>query len=99
MDLGPRNPRNPLFQSKIGQAKDGRDKGLFMKITRVLTSTIAAVVIAGALLMTPAADNARVLVSVGIATPVIPVYAQPVDPGYGYIWTPGYWAYGDDGYY
>jgi len=70
-----------------------------MKITRVLTSTILAVAIAGALLFTPAAANARVFVSVGIAPPVIPVYAQPIAPGYGYIWTPGYWAYGDDGYY
>ncbi len=70
-----------------------------MKITRVLMSTILAVAIAGALLFTPTAANARVFVSVGFAPPVIPVYAQPIAPGYGYIWTPGYWAYGDDGYY
>jgi len=70
-----------------------------MKITRVLTSTIAAFAIAGALLTTPTAANAAVFVSVGIAPPLIPVYAQPIAPGYGYIWTPGYWAYGDDGYY
>ena len=54
-------------------------------------------VIAGALLMAPAAANAAVFVGIGIAPPVIPVYAQPIAPGYGYIWTPGYWAYGDDG--
>jgi hypothetical protein len=47
----------------------------------------------------PAAAHARVFVSVAIAPPVIPVYAQPLAPGDGYIWTPGYWAYGDDGYY
>jgi hypothetical protein len=70
-----------------------------MKITRVLMSTVLAVAIAGALLFTPTAANARVFVSVGFAPPVIPVYAQPIAPGYGYIWTPGYWAYGDDGYY
>jgi uncharacterized membrane protein YgcG len=70
-----------------------------MKITRVLMSTMLAVAIAGALLLTPTAANARVFVSVGFAPPVIPVYAQPIAPGYGYIWTPGYWAYGDDGYY
>ena len=70
-----------------------------MKITRVLKSTIVAAVIAGALLMAPAAANARVFISVGIAPPPIPVYEQPFAPGYGYIWTPGYWAYGDDGYY
>jgi hypothetical protein len=70
-----------------------------MKITRVLQSTILAATIAGALLMTPTAVNARVFVSVGFAPPAIPVYVQPVAPAYGYIWTPGYWAYGDDGYY
>ena len=70
-----------------------------MKITRVLQSTFLAVAIAGVLLMTPTAANARVFVSVGFAPPLIPVYAQPIAPGYGYIWTPGYWAYGDDGYY
>jgi hypothetical protein len=70
-----------------------------MKITRVLQSTILAVAIVGALLITPTAANARVFVSVGFAPPLIPVYEQPLAPGYGYIWTPGYWAYGDDGYY
>ncbi len=47
----------------------------------------------------PAASHAGVIISVGIAPPVLPVYAQPVIPGDGYIWTPGYWAYGDAGYY
>jgi hypothetical protein len=70
-----------------------------MNITRVLKSTIGAAVLAGALVLAPTAANAGVFVSVGIAPPVIPVYAQPIAPGYGYIWTPGYWAYGDDGYY
>jgi hypothetical protein len=70
-----------------------------MKITQVFKSSVVAMVIAGALLMAPAAANAAVFVGVGIAPPVIPVYAQPIAPGYGYIWTPGYWAYGDDGYY
>jgi len=70
-----------------------------MRIARVFKSTLVAAVIAGALLLwAPTAANARVFVSVGIAPPLIPVYAQPIAPGYGYIWTPGYWAYGDDGY-
>lgn len=45
--------------------------------------------------------NAQVSVgvSVGIAPPALPVYAQPPCPGDGYIWTPGYWAWGPDGYY
>jgi hypothetical protein len=70
-----------------------------MKITRILTSTVLAMAIAGALFMTPATASARVFVSVGIAPPPIPIYAQPIAPGDGYIWAPGYWAYGDDGYY
>jgi uncharacterized membrane protein YgcG len=92
-------PRNPRFESTIGQARDRRDKGKFMKITRVFKSTLVAMVMAGALLLTaPAAAHAAVFVGVGIAPPAIPVYAQPIAPGYGYIWTPGYWAYGPDGY-
>jgi hypothetical protein len=70
-----------------------------MKITRVLKTTIAAAVIAGALLLAPSAANAAVFISAGIAPPAIPIYTQPIAPGYGYIWTPGYWAYGDAGYY
>jgi len=70
-----------------------------MKITQVFKSTIVAMVIAGALLMVPAAANAAVFVGVGIAPPAIPFYEQPVAPGYGYIWTPGYWAWDGNEYY
>ncbi len=52
-----------------------------------------------AMMAVPAASFAGVFLSVGIAPPPLPVYAQPVCPGPNYIWTPGYWAYGDDGYY
>src|SRR5208282_1920353 len=38
-------------------------------------------------------------VSITIAPPFLPIYAQPEIPAPGYIWTPGYWAYGPDGYY
>jgi hypothetical protein len=49
---------------------------------------------------TSRAASIGVGVSVGIAPPPLPVYAQPVCPGPGYIWTPGYWAYNPvDGYY
>ena len=47
----------------------------------------------------PAQANAAVVISVGFAPPVLPVYAQPLCPGPGYLWTPGYWAYSPDGYY
>jgi hypothetical protein len=99
MDPGPaiRATRDP---GTTGQAKDRQNKEDFMiKITRVFTGTIIALVIAAALLTAPAAANAAVFVGVGFAPPAIPVYAQPIAPDYGYIWTPGYWAYGDAGYY
>lgn len=47
----------------------------------------------------PASAFAGVFVSVNIAPPVLPVYAQPPCPGDGYLWTPGHWAYGPAGYY
>ena len=37
--------------------------------------------------------SASVDVSVTVAPPALPVYAQPPCPGDGYIWTPGYWAW------
>lgn len=46
-----------------------------------------------------ASSFAGVFVSVTVAPPVLPVYAQPACPGDGYIWTPGYWAWGPAGYY
>ena len=49
--------------------------------------------------LVPASSFAGVLISVGFAPPVLPVYEQPPCPQPGWLWTPGYWAYGDDGYY
>jgi hypothetical protein len=65
---------------------------------RVMNS-IGKIVVAGALLVAPVASFAGVFISVTIAPPVLPVYAQPVCPGDGYLWTPGYWAWGPAGYY
>jgi len=42
---------------------------------------------------------AGVFISVAIAPPPLPIYAQPIVPGPGYIWTPGYWSYADGGYF
>jgi hypothetical protein len=62
--------------------------------------SIRTVLLAAALLSAmTAASFAGVFVSVTVAPPPLPVYAQPVCPGDGYIWTPGYWAYGAAGYY
>lgn len=69
-----------------------------MKLTHVLRISLGSAILAGSLMLAPAAQ-ARVFVAVGVAPPAIPVYVQPPCPGYGYIWTPGYWAYGPDGYY
>ena len=57
------------------------------------------VLIALLVITLPLSSFGRVFVSITIAPPVIPVYAQPVCPGDRYIWIPGYWAYGDEGYY
>ena len=51
------------------------------------------------LCLIPASSWAGVLISVGFAPPVLPVYVQPPCPQPGWMWTPGYWAYGPDGYY
>ena len=51
------------------------------------------------MLAVPATSFGGVILSVAIAPPVLPVYAQPICPGPGYMWTPGYWAYGPAGYY
>ena len=57
-------------------------------------------IVAAALVAAPASSFAGVFISVGIAPPPLPVYAQPPIPGDGYLWTPGYWAYGPEtGYY
>ena len=43
-------------------------------------------------------SNAQIL-SIAIAPPELPVYAQPAISESGYLWTLGYWAYGPDGYF
>ena len=62
---------------------------------RLMRSAMLALV----LLAVPATSFGGVILSVAIAPPVLPVYAQPLCPGPGYMWQPGYWAYGPTGYY
>ena len=50
-------------------------------------------------LSTPSSAQIAIGISVRIAPPALPVYAQPLCPGPGYLWTPGYWAWNDDGGY
>jgi hypothetical protein len=68
-----------------------------MKVPRYLRTLL----LAAAVLAIPAASFAGVFIgiSVGIAPPPLPVYAQPAIPAPGYLWTPGYWAWGPGGYY
>ncbi len=66
-----------------------------MKISRYLRTLL----LAAAVLAIPAASFAGIFISVGIAPPPLPVYAQPAIPAPGYLWTPGYWAWGPAGYY
>lgn len=66
-----------------------------MRTTRFIRLALFALM----LVVIPASSFAGVFVSVTVAPPVLPVYAQPACPGDGYIWTPGYWAWGPDGYY
>jgi hypothetical protein len=60
---------------------------------------VRSLLFAVAVLSLSAASSAAVFVSVAIAPPALPVYAQPLCPGPNYIWIPGYWAYGPEGYY
>ena len=65
-------------------------------ISKMLMGAALAIPLAA---MPTAQAHAAVVISVGFAPPVLPVYTQPLCPGPGYLWTPGYWAYGPDGYY
>ncbi|MGC2414314.1 MAG: YXWGXW repeat-containing protein, partial [Stellaceae bacterium] len=67
-----------------------------MRAFRVALYLIAAL---AAVTVAPTMPSAQVGVSITLAPPPLPVYAQPVIPGPGYIWAPGYWAWGPDGYY
>jgi WXXGXW repeat (2 copies) len=72
------------------------------RVTRIAVAVVASALLAVAMLVSPATSYARIAVgiSVTIAPPPLPVYAQPICPGPGYIWTPGYWAWDPvDSYY
>jgi WXXGXW repeat (2 copies) len=69
---------------------------------RIALASVSTLLLAFAMLATPATSSAAISfgISVTIAPPAMPVYAQPICPGPGYLWTPGYWAYDPvNGYY
>jgi hypothetical protein len=60
-----------------------------MTFTRFKRTSLAV----GFALLAPLAAWSQVSLSVSIAPPPLPLYAQPPIPGDGYLWTPGYWAW------
>ena len=71
-----------------------------MQIRTTFRNTFAAAALALPLAFAPLQQvHASVFLSINIAPPALPVYAQPLCPNPGYLWTPGYWGYGDAGYY
>ncbi|MGO9172829.1 MAG: YXWGXW repeat-containing protein [Rhodomicrobium sp.] len=63
-----------------------------MRITSLIATMLATLLMAGA----AEKAHAGLFVTVTVAPPPLPVYAQPPLPGPGYIWAPGYWAWGED---
>ena len=68
-------------------------------MSTVQTNPLAKYFIIAVLALVSSPAFSQVSLSIDIAPPPLPVYAQPICPEDGYMWTPGYWAYGDDGYY
>jgi hypothetical protein len=60
---------------------------------------VLATLAAGELALPPEAAAQAVGISITLAPPPLPIYAQPPLPAPGYLWIPGYWAYGPNGYY
>ncbi|MFB3921124.1 MAG: hypothetical protein ACE145_05345 [Terriglobia bacterium] len=82
----------------------GQDESMLRGILRgrFVSRWTTLLVMAVALLASPATASANVAVgiSVSFGPPALPVYVQPPCPGMGYIWTPGYWAWDPDfGYF
>jgi WXXGXW repeat (2 copies) len=67
------------------------------------TVLLAAAIVASPLIAaapTPATAQTAIELSVQVAPPILPTYAQPPLPEPGYIWTPGYWHWSQrEGYY
>ncbi len=53
----------------------------------------ASLALAAGAALAPLRSSAGVFISVNIAPPALPVYAQPICPGPDYIWTPGFWQW------
>jgi hypothetical protein len=88
---------DPGLADGIAHVRLPNRRGNIMRAVRSFVATLLAL---GLLAVVPAARaEVAVGVSINVAPPPIPVYAQPPLPGPGYMWTPGYWAWGPSGYY
>lgn len=70
-----------------------------MRIARKVRTCLATAALAVLFVGAPRTASAGIGISITIAPPILPVYAQPPCPVAGYLWTPGYWAYDPAGYY
>src|ERR1700753_2388523 len=84
-----------VIRSRLPHSILCSEQGAIMRTIRALRTLFLALLVS----VIPASAFAGVFVSITVAPPVLPVYAQPVCPGDGYLWTPGYWAWGPAGYY
>ena len=66
---------------------------------RSFRRVLVLLLLVGAPFALPRPSAAQVAISVTVAPPPLPVYAQPPIPAPGWIWVPGYWAWGPYGYY
>lgn len=57
--------------------------------------TAAALIVTAAIAPMPAMAQLSIGVSIRVAPPLLPIYAQPPLPGPDYLWAPGYWAWDD----
>lgn len=61
-----------------------------------MTTRLNTLLLAVALLTPFGATAAQVSLSITVAPPPLPYYAQPQPPGDNYLWMPGYWAWSPD---
>ncbi len=72
-----------------------------LSLHRLVPLSIAScLALAAPMTALPSASYAQALgISITVAPPPLPIYAQPTLPELGDIWVPGYWAWGGAGYY
>jgi WXXGXW repeat (2 copies) len=69
-----------------------------MQLRRTLQPVLLTLALAGASAPTASFAQISAGLSITVAPPALPVYAQPAIPAPGYLWTPGYWGWGGGAY-